>query len=133
MLEPAIVVGVSDAAKLKQAFAEYYAVADDFVEVLKGIEKSEIPKDFKIPRPRVYHLRQGTAYGYPLPAEWGVDTPRAAQCRAVGEGGRALAFREAHAAAARARRNRRSPGSRCRPIGRWPPSAGWTSPPSSTP
>jgi hypothetical protein len=74
MLEPAIVVGVSDAAKLKQAFVEYYAVADDFVEILKGIEKSEIPKDFKIPRPRVYSIRLGTAYGYRLPAEWGVDT-----------------------------------------------------------
>ena len=47
MLEPAIVVGVSDAAKLKQAFAEYYAVADDFVEVLKGIEKSEDPQGFQ--------------------------------------------------------------------------------------
>ena len=118
MLEPAIVVGVSDAAKLKQAFAEYYAVADDFVEVLKGIEKSEIPKDFKIPRPRVYNLRQGTAYGYPLPAEWGVDSRVLAQCRRVGEGGRALAFRQAHAAACSRRRNRRSPGCRCRPIGR---------------
>ncbi len=74
MLEPAIVVGVSDAAKLKQAFAEYYAVADDFVEVLKGIDGSKVPKDFKIPRPRVYNLRQGTVYGYPLPAEWGVDS-----------------------------------------------------------
>ena len=74
MLEPAIVMGVSDAGKLKQAFTEYYSVADDFVEVLKGIEKSEIPKGFKIPRPRVYKLRLGTAYGYPLPAEWGVDT-----------------------------------------------------------
>ncbi len=74
MIEPAIVMGVSDAAKLKAAFAEYYAVADDFVEVLKGIEKSEIPKDFTIPRPHVYNLRQGTAYGYPLPAVWGVDS-----------------------------------------------------------
>jgi len=74
MLEPAIVVGVSDADKLRQAFAEYYAVADDFVEVLKGIEKNDIPKDFKIPRPRVFRLRLGTAYGYALPAEWGVDT-----------------------------------------------------------
>ena len=86
MLEPAIVVGVSDAAKLKQAFAEYYAVADDFVEVLKGIEKGQIPKDFKIPRPRVYKLRLGTAYGYPLPPEWGVATivlPNAAMSEKV--------------------------------------------------
>ena len=49
-------------------------MADDFVEVIKGIEGSQIPKAFKIPRPRVYKLRMGTAYGYPLPAEWGVDT-----------------------------------------------------------
>jgi len=74
MIEPAIIVGVSDAAKLKEAFTEYYAVADDFVEVLKGIEKSEIPKNFKIPRPRVYNLRLGTAYGYVLPRECGVDS-----------------------------------------------------------
>ncbi|MGA2258753.1 MAG: hypothetical protein ABSG53_29145 [Thermoguttaceae bacterium] len=74
MLEPAIVLGVSNAAKLKQAFVEYYAVADDFVEVLKGIEKSEIPKNFKIPRPRVYKLSLGTAYGYPLPVAFGVDS-----------------------------------------------------------
>jgi hypothetical protein len=74
MLEPAIVVGVTDAAKLKQAFEEYYAVADAFVEILKGLKKSEIPKDFKIPRPRVYNIRRGTAYGYRLPVQWGVDT-----------------------------------------------------------
>jgi len=74
MIEPAIVVGVSDADKLKRAFKEYYAVADDFVEVLKGIETSEVPKDFKIPRPRVYNLRLGTAYGYALPRALGVDT-----------------------------------------------------------
>jgi hypothetical protein len=74
MFEPAIVVGVSDAAQLKQAFEEYYAVADDFVEVLKGIEKSQVPKDFTIPRPKVFPIRQGTVYGYPLPAALGVDT-----------------------------------------------------------
>ncbi len=73
MLEPAIIVSVSDAAKLKRAFEDYYAVADEFVEILKGIPKSGIPKDFKIPRPRVFNIRLGTAYGYRLPAEWGVD------------------------------------------------------------
>src|SRR5207244_11411929 len=39
MIEPAVVIGVSDAAKLKEAFTEYYAVADDFVEVLKHIHE----------------------------------------------------------------------------------------------
>ncbi len=74
MLEPAIVVGVSDAAKLKQAFEEYYAAADDCVEVLKGIDGLKVPKDFKIPRPHVYNRPQGIVYGYRLPAEWGVDS-----------------------------------------------------------
>ena len=73
MLEPAIVMGVSNADMLRKAFTEYYAVADDLVEVLKGIEGSTIPKDFKLQHPRVYNLSVGTAYGYPLPAEWGVD------------------------------------------------------------
>ena len=74
MLEPAIVVGVSNPEALKRAFTEYYAVADDFVEILKGIEGSEVPKDFKLPRPRVFSLSMGTAYGYALPKEWGVDS-----------------------------------------------------------
>jgi hypothetical protein len=74
MLEPAIVMGVSNADMLRKAFTEYYAVADDLVAVLKGIEESAIPKDFKLQHPRVYNLSVGTAYGYPLPAEWGVDT-----------------------------------------------------------
>ena len=96
----AIVVGVSDAAKLKQAFAEYYAVADDFVEVLKGIEKSEVPKDFKIPRPASTTSAWAPPMATALPAEWGVDSRVLPNAGRVGEGGRALAFREAHAAAA---------------------------------
>jgi hypothetical protein len=77
MLEPAIVVGVSDAAKLKAAFAEYYDAADEFVEVIKAIDAKEkhpeIPKDFKLPRPKEYKRPSGTVYGYALPKEAGVD------------------------------------------------------------
>jgi hypothetical protein len=74
MIEPAVVLGVSDAAKLREAFAEYYAVADEFVELIKNIEGSEVPKDFTLPRPREFKLRQGSVYGYMLPAAWGVDS-----------------------------------------------------------
>ena len=77
MFEPAIVLGVSNAAKLKAAFAEYYDAADDFVEVIKAIDAKdkhpEIPKDFKLPRPKVYNRPAGTIYGYALPKEAGVD------------------------------------------------------------
>ena len=77
MLEPAIVLGVSNAAKLKKAMDEYYAAADDFVEVIKAVDAKEnhpeIPKDFKLPRPKVYNRPAGTVYGYALPREAGVD------------------------------------------------------------
>lgn len=77
MIEPAIVVGVSDAAKLKDAFKEYYAIADDVMGTVKAIDAKEkhpeIPKDFELPRPKVYNRPAGTIYGYPLPKEAGVD------------------------------------------------------------
>ena len=78
MIEPAIVIGVSDAAKLKAAFKEYYAVADEFIETIKAIDakqkKPDFPKDFKIPQPREFNLRMGKIWGYSLPAEAGVDS-----------------------------------------------------------
>ncbi len=84
MIEPAIVVGVSDAPKLKEAFTEFYAAADDFVEELKRMDEiknkpgipggPEIPKDFKLPRPKEFNLKQGKLWGYALPKEAGVDS-----------------------------------------------------------
>jgi hypothetical protein len=75
MIEPAIVLGVSDAAKLKDAMHEFYAIADDAVEMAKSMDdKHEIPKDFKILRPKEFNLKAGKLWGYQLPAEAGVDS-----------------------------------------------------------
>jgi hypothetical protein len=85
MIEPAIIVGVSDSAKLKEAFGQLYSAADDFVDALKaadeikgnipgGVKGDTIPKDFKIPRPKEYNLKVGKLWGYQLPAEAGVDS-----------------------------------------------------------
>ena len=84
MIEPAIVVGVSDAAKLKTAFREFYDAADEFVDALKAMDQVKnpaggragdvIPKDFKLQRPKEFNLRQGKLWGYALPAEAGVDS-----------------------------------------------------------
>jgi hypothetical protein len=75
MIEPAIVLGVSDAAKLKDAFHEFYSVADDFVELMKSVDdKHDIPKDFKLQRPKEFNTRNGKLWGYALPAEAGIDT-----------------------------------------------------------
>jgi hypothetical protein len=75
MIEPALVLGVSDAEKLKTAVHEFYAVADDFLEVIRSVDdKHEIPKDFKIERPKEFNAPNGKVWGYVLPAEAGVDT-----------------------------------------------------------
>jgi hypothetical protein len=75
MIEPAIVVGVSDAAKLKDAFKEFSSVADDFVDLMKSVDyKHALPADLKIPRPKEFNLKSGKVWGYTLPAEAGVDT-----------------------------------------------------------
>jgi hypothetical protein len=71
ILEPAIVIGVSDAAKLRQAFAEYRAIANDLIHELHGIH-SEVP-DFQIPEPQTKKLETSTSYSYPLPEHLGLD------------------------------------------------------------
>jgi len=71
MLEPALVVGVSDAAKLEKAFAEYRSLANDVITTVRKIDPDNVP-EFKIPSPQTRKLKAGTMYFYPLP-EIGLD------------------------------------------------------------
>ena len=72
ILEPALVVGVSDPEKLVQAFHEYRAIANDLLAALHKLAPDQVP-EIRIPDPEVKKLPQGTAYYYPLPKEWGLD------------------------------------------------------------
>lgn len=71
MLEPAILVGVSDAAKLKKAFAEYRAIFNGLMAEARKLDWKA--PDWEIPPPEVKKLSNGTAYVYPLPEALGVD------------------------------------------------------------
>ncbi len=73
MVEPAIVIGVSDAALLRAAGAEFMTVLDDFVDVVRQMEPESLPEDFKFPRPKVAKATAGTVCTYDLPESWGVD------------------------------------------------------------
>jgi len=73
MIEPALVLGVSDAKLLRKACAEYQAVADGLLEVIRQIEPDAIPEDYSIPRPEITESRAGTIGNYRLPPEWGLD------------------------------------------------------------
>jgi hypothetical protein len=79
MLEPAVLVGVSDSAKLEKAFAEYRAIFNGLIAEARKIDENT--PDFQIPAPEVRKLANGTAYVYPLPEALGFDkklTPGAA-------------------------------------------------------
>ena len=73
MLEPAIVMGVSDAKLLKEGLGEYHEIVNSLIDALRQVEGTEIPEDVKIPDPEVTETSQGTIYTFALPKEWGVD------------------------------------------------------------
>ncbi len=77
MLEPAVVMGVSDANLLKRAVVEYLAIANRAIEEIRKADPKSVPADLKLPAPDKSDSKLGTKYSYPLPAEAGLD-PRIA-------------------------------------------------------
>jgi hypothetical protein len=72
MLEPALIVGVSDAAKLRKAFGKYRTIANEFLAKIHDMNPEKIP-ELKIPEPKVSKREVGVLYSYPLPEKWGLD------------------------------------------------------------
>ncbi|MBN2476614.1 MAG: hypothetical protein JXB62_18535 [Pirellulales bacterium] len=73
MLEPAVLIGVSDAKLLRRACREYHEIADALVKAIREIEPGAIPEEFVIPDAEVSESDAGTVFSYALPVEWGVD------------------------------------------------------------
>ncbi len=73
MVEPAIVVGISDAKLLKNALGEYRAIANGLIDAVRQIEDSKVPEDLRIPEPKISEGKGGTIYSFALPKQWGVD------------------------------------------------------------
>jgi hypothetical protein len=71
MVEPAFVLGVSDAAMLRKAFNEYRSIVNDLMAKLHELSQ-EIPH-FQIPEPETRTVKSGTLYYYPLPESLGLD------------------------------------------------------------
>src|SRR5262249_41902501 len=73
MLEPAVVLGVGDAAELRKALAEYRAIANDMIAKVRELAPPGQVPDFQIPEPKVEKRKAGTLYFFPLPEDWGLD------------------------------------------------------------
>lgn len=70
--EIAVVLGVQDAAKLRQAFQEYRAVYNGLVDVIAKLAPGDFP-DIKLPAPKTKKVQAGTLYSYSLPDALGLD------------------------------------------------------------
>jgi hypothetical protein len=66
VLEPALVFGLSDAAKLEKAFDEYRSLTNDVLAALRKVDPDNVP-EFKVGPPETRKLKAGTMYFYPLP------------------------------------------------------------------
>src|SRR5262249_18445384 len=72
MLEPAIVIGVSDAALLRKAAGEYRSSLNSLIAQLHKEKPDQIP-ELEIPEPSVKKAKSGSIYFYALPPNLGLD------------------------------------------------------------
>jgi hypothetical protein len=73
MIEPALVMGVSDPELLKKAMGEYREIINGMIGAVRQIEGANVPEGLAIPEPKVTETSYGKVYSFELPAEWGVD------------------------------------------------------------
>jgi hypothetical protein len=73
MVEPAIIVGVSDAKLLREAFGGYREAINGLIDAVRKIEGSDVPDWVNIPEPQVSEVKTGTIFSFALPKDWGVD------------------------------------------------------------
>ncbi|MSR31674.1 MAG: hypothetical protein EXR99_09230 [Gemmataceae bacterium] len=88
ILEPAIVLGVSDAAMLRKSMESYRETLDRLIQAFAGLDPTGSLAQIRIPTPEVTVKGANRIYHYPIPQLAEVD-PRLIPCVALG--GKALA------------------------------------------
>ena len=101
MLEPALVLGVSDAELLRKACGEYRDDFNGLIDAVRNVEGSHVPENLRIPEPTVLDRRRGHALYLPLAEGMGGEQDHRSQCGPLAERGRGVDQHRAHAAAAR--------------------------------
>ncbi len=73
MIEPALVLGVSDAKRFSEAMGEYRAIFNDGVEALRKAipDPTDLPP-LSIPDPKKSQTAGGTLYTFEFPEDWGL-------------------------------------------------------------
>jgi hypothetical protein len=72
MIEPALLLGVSDAELFRKTLSEYRSLANLFLASLLDLAPGQVP-ELKIPKPTVKKVAGGEVYFYQFPDAWGID------------------------------------------------------------
>ncbi len=73
LIEPAMVIGVSDADLLKKSGRDYFAVAKEAIAAMRELQPGKVPPEVKLIDPQTKQSATGSIYYYPLPPEAGAD------------------------------------------------------------
>jgi hypothetical protein len=97
MLEMALVLGVSDADKLRKALGEYRTIFNEMLAKAKDFAPpgKEVP-NLQIPKPQTEKAEAGELYVFSLPKDWGLDA-QVAPTAGVSQSVFAVALSRAHA------------------------------------
>jgi hypothetical protein len=78
LIEPAVMVGVSNPDLLQKAMGEFRSIYNDLIDLIG--RQNDLPPDvkanignFKWPAAKVEKIAGGALYSYPLPEQWGMD------------------------------------------------------------
>lgn len=72
ILEPALVMGITDAEKIRKAAVQYRDLANEFIKAAG--ELGGFPVEPTVPEPQTQSIGIGTIYYYPLPEEAALDS-----------------------------------------------------------
>jgi hypothetical protein len=97
MLEAALVLGVSDADKFRQALSEYHTIVNELLAKAKDFAPpgKDIP-NIQVPKPQSEKAEAGNLYVFPLPKDWGLDA-QVAPTAGLSQSVFAVALSRAHA------------------------------------
>jgi hypothetical protein len=67
VIEPAIVLGLADAALFKEGLNDLFEMADTLVNVIREKDPSAVPPGYRIPEPVEAKVDGGTVWSFPIP------------------------------------------------------------------
>lgn len=73
LLEPAIVIGLSDAKLFREGLSDLFVLADDLVTAVQKMDGNTVPKNYKIPEPEKTKIANGTVWSFNIDKS-GIDS-----------------------------------------------------------